>query len=151
MNLGNSPLNSQCGPSQRTRGSDRSGVAQSIAQRRSVRRESIRFRKIRGKLEPGVLAELHKKTDVVRKGKFQTATRDSCLKGLLYRLLRVESHWRIGDPLVPVQGFRGSKILTRQGQQIAGKVRAFAHPARTRPCERAAWTRPPRTSRHRSA
>ncbi len=75
MDLGNSPINNPRGPSQRTRGSDRSGVAQSIAQSRSVRRESIRFREIRGKLEPGVLAELNEETDVVRKGKFHTATR----------------------------------------------------------------------------
>ena len=66
MNLGNSPLNSQCSPPQRTRGSDGSGVAQSITQRRRVRRESIRFSERRGKLEPGVLAELHKETDACR-------------------------------------------------------------------------------------
>src|SRR6185312_6079086 len=150
MNLGDSPLNSQCGPSQRTRGGDRSGVAQSIAKRRGVRRKSIRVREIGGKLEPGVLAELHKETEIVSEGKLQVATGDGGLERLLHCLLCMESHWRIGNPFVLVQGFRRGEILTGQGQQVAGKVWALAHPARTRPCERAAWTRPPRTPRQRS-
>jgi hypothetical protein len=120
MNLGIRPLNSKGGPPQSTLSGNRFGVAEAVAKRSGIRRQAIRFGEVHGQFEPGVLAELHEGTKVVRKGKFQIATREGSLESLLYCLLRMESNRRIRDSFVFLQGICGGEILTREGQQIAG-------------------------------
>jgi len=90
-----SPFNGERSPSQSISGSNCTRIAEAVANSCGVRSEAISVGETRGQLEPCVLAELHKKAEVVGEGKVLIATCDCRLQRLLDSLLGVEPDRRI--------------------------------------------------------
>lgn len=118
--LGLCPLDGKPGPTDGALGRYSPRIAQAVTDSSRVLRESIRLRKVRRQLEPSILTQLHEQTKVVGERKLLAATGNGGLECLLHRLLCMEAHWRIRDPLLLVQGFRRNEILLRKREQIGG-------------------------------
>ena len=95
MELAFDPADGDRGPAQGILGSNRTGIAEAVTNRRRIRRKTISFTKSGGHLKAGVLTKLQKEPEIVGEGKLLISTRDSCLQRLLYRLLGTESNRRV--------------------------------------------------------
>src|SRR5690349_4892380 len=74
VKLGFGPLDGGRSQAQGVLGGNRPGIAESVTNRRCIRRKTISLGESSGRLEPRVLTKLHEKSEIMSEGKLLIST-----------------------------------------------------------------------------